>query len=351
MENKNIPILHFYRFLAAIFVVLFHYKIFYATNISKFKISEKDQPFYDLLYYPYEFGWMAVQFFFFLSGFVFYLVYLDKINEKKINFRKFFLLRFSRLYPLHFATLLTTLTIFLILDKNTFLQNIDIKHFILNLFLIQNWGIENGPSFNEPSWSISIEAMMYLTFFLVAKNKNFILHITVIFIIIFTFIFFEKKLIGYGGFCFFLGGIVFLIYEKIKNIKMLSSAKFFSILFLIFLLTMVILRYSQLSSIEIKILIIVFLFPTILLASTIYEIKNKKVSLFFNFLGNISYSTYLLHFPVQIIILSFLKHLKIQIDFGSQQFFLSYIFFIILLSSLSYIFYENKIKIYIRKKI
>ena len=132
---------------------------------------------------------------------------------------------------------------------------------------------------------------------------------------------------------------------------MLSSAKFFSILFLIFLLTMVILRYSQLSSIEIKILIIVFLFPTILLASTIYEIKNKKVSLFFNFLGNISYSTYLLHFPVQIIILSFLKHLKIQIDFGSQQFFLSYIFFIILLSSLSYIFYENKIKIYIRKKI
>ena len=132
---------------------------------------------------------------------------------------------------------------------------------------------------------------------------------------------------------------------------MLSSAKFFSILFLIFLLTMVILRYSRLSSIEIKILIIVFLFPTTLLASTIYEIKNKKVSLFFNFLGNISYSTYLLHFPVQIIILSFLKHLKIQIDFGSQQFFLSYIFFIIVLSSLSYIFYENKIKIYIRKKI
>lgn len=65
MENKNYPILHLYRFLAALTVVLFHYKIFYSSNISSLPISLKTQPFYNFLLYPYEYGWMAVQFFFF----------------------------------------------------------------------------------------------------------------------------------------------------------------------------------------------------------------------------------------------------------------------------------------------
>ena len=352
MENKNIPILHLYRFLAALSVVIFHYRIFYSSDVSKFAISQKIQPFYNFLLYPYEYGWMAVQFFFFLSGFVFYLTYLDKINVTEINFKKFFILRFSRLYPLHFFTLLLVVVIFLVQGRHILLQNIDIWHLLLNFFLIQNWGMENGPSFNEPSWSISIEIMMYLIFYFIAKNKRFVWYTTPILIIISALVFFEKKLIGYGGFCFFLGGFVFLIYEKIKKINGYNKLKFFifSIFFLITLFFLTVLKYTQLSPTEIKIIIIVFLFPLILTTSIMYKIKIKKISNFFNFLGNISYSTYLLHFPLQIIILTFLKHQGTRFDFNNQFFFLLYIFFIIFSSTASYVFFENKIKIYIRKK-
>ena len=111
-----------------------------------------------------------------------------------------------------------------------------------------------------------------------------------------------------------------------------------------------ILKYTHLSPIEIKIIIIVFLFPSILATSIMYKIKSKKISNFFNFLGNISYSTYLLHFPLQILILTFLKHQGTRFDFNNQFFFLLYIFFIIFSSAAAYVFFENKIKIYIRKK-
>ena len=278
---------------------------------------------------------------------------MDKINGTEINFKKFFVLRFSRLYPLHLFTLLLIVVIFLIQGEHILLQNIDIQHLVLNFFLIQNWGMENGPSFNEPSWSISIEIMMYLIFYFIAKNKRFIWYTTPILIIVSALVFFEKKLIGYGGFCFFLGGFVFLIYEKIKKLNGYNKLKFFilSIFFLITMFFITILKYTHLSPIEIKIIIIVFLFPSILATSIMYKIKSKKISNFFNFLGNISYSTYLLHFPLQILILTFLKHQGTRFDFNNQFFFLLYIFFIIFSSAASYVFFENKIKIYIRKKI
>lgn len=169
--------------------------------------------------------------FFFLSGFIFYLVYLDKINVAAINFKRFFILRFSRLYPLHVFILLLIVVIFFFQDEHILLQNINIWHFFLNFLLIQNWGIENGPSFNEPSWSISIEIMMYLIFYITAKSRRFIWYTTTFLIIISTFVFFEKKLIGYGGFCFFLGGFVFLIYEKIKNLMAIKNLNFSYFLF------------------------------------------------------------------------------------------------------------------------
>ena len=64
------------------------------------------QPFYALLWPFYEQGGRAVQMFFVLSGFVFFYHYRDAIRTQAIDARRFFLLRFSRLYPLHAATLL-----------------------------------------------------------------------------------------------------------------------------------------------------------------------------------------------------------------------------------------------------
>jgi peptidoglycan/LPS O-acetylase OafA/YrhL len=155
------------RGLAAISIGIFHYKIFYAHNLSINTYILENQPYYNYIRLVYDYGWIAVQFFFLLSGFIFFKLYLKKIYEKKISFYNFAVLRISRLYPLHFITLIIVLLIYFLLDNNNFQNPIraDLEHFIYNLFLIHEWGLSKFSSFNEPSWSISVELLMYLIFF------------------------------------------------------------------------------------------------------------------------------------------------------------------------------------------
>ena len=169
MNINRYYLLDIARGIAAFSIVIFHYKIFYVSEVSKEIYLKKSAPLYNFLYFIYEYGWMAVQFFFILSGFIFYTLYMEKIQNKKISKFEFFKLRFSRLYPLHFFTLIICLLIYLYSIYYNYPTVIvaDLKHFILNIFLVQNWGIEDFTSFNRPSWSISIEALLYIIFFLV----------------------------------------------------------------------------------------------------------------------------------------------------------------------------------------
>ena len=88
---------------------------------------------------------------------------------KKISIRTFFINRFSRLYPLHFITLLIVLILQIIyqnLNENYFVyENNDIYHLFLQLLFISNWGFEKGYSFNGPIWSVSIELIVYFIFY------------------------------------------------------------------------------------------------------------------------------------------------------------------------------------------
>ena len=62
--------------------------------------------------------------------------------------------RFSRLYPLHFATLLFVAAAFLAFGP--YIYESDAYHFVLNVLLASSIGFEKGYSFNGPSWSISV---------------------------------------------------------------------------------------------------------------------------------------------------------------------------------------------------
>ena len=83
--------------------------------------------------------------------------------------KEFFLLRFSRLYPLHFITLIIVCLLQLYSIKKTgsyiVYSNNDLKHFLLNLFFISGWGGYEGPSYNAPIWSVSLELFAYICFF------------------------------------------------------------------------------------------------------------------------------------------------------------------------------------------
>lgn len=136
------------RGFAAIAVLVYHYKHFF-YDPGTFEINVPalaDQfPFYDLLWPIYLFGNGAVQVFWVISGFVFAKVYAGQRTAG----RDFVLRRFARLYPLHFVTLLIV---------------------ALQLVFASNWGFESGFSFNGPIWSVSVEVLVYLLFWLVAPH-------------------------------------------------------------------------------------------------------------------------------------------------------------------------------------
>jgi peptidoglycan/LPS O-acetylase OafA/YrhL len=351
-KNERLYLIDICRGIAAYCIVIFHYRIFYNPNINTTSFEKNNQPFYNILFPAYEFGWISVQFFFVISGFIFYYLYLKQISNKKISFKEFFILRFSRLYPLHFITLNIVLILYLtfkLLDLELFsFSEINIKHYILNILLISNWGFENQASFNTPSWSISIEVMLYILFFFISKSNVRIFFSTAYLLLFGIFIFYFNKLIGYGIFCFFIGGFTYLVIEKINNykIKEINVIFLFSIIFIsaIFLI-----KNYKITEIHFKILMLTIIFPTLIIILFFYQKINKKIGKKISLIGDISYSLYLIHLPIQILIFGILKFNNIKLDFNSKFYFLYYIIIVTAISSLSYFYFERPIQKFFRR--
>ncbi len=108
-------------------------------------------------------GYLSVDIFFVLSGFVMAMVYGDyfKNGFDFDNYKKFIARRIARIYPLYFFMTLLFLWFFTnILDEVP--KNIPITFFDIaaNIFSIQAWGLTS--SYVGPAWSISTEWAAYL---------------------------------------------------------------------------------------------------------------------------------------------------------------------------------------------
>lgn len=156
------------RGLAALAVVLRHYQLFFlpAPDTLASPAVLAAQPLFGLLGPVYSHGQWAVQFFWILSGFVFAAVYAGTDPGPR-----FFRSRFARLYPLHFLTLLVVAGLQALSVRLTggpqFMANNDAWHFVLNLFMATGWAGDGTMSFNGPIWSVSVEILIYVLFWMV----------------------------------------------------------------------------------------------------------------------------------------------------------------------------------------
>ena len=160
------------RGFAAVTVLLNHYRqMQYPPGTFDIDASAMAGvlPLYEWLWPFYVYGNWAVQVFWMISGFVFAKVYAGKATPGGA----FLIRRIARLYPLHLLTLLFVAGLQLIaisqLGTSLIVGNNDAWHFVLNLFLASYWGLEQGKSFNAPIWSVSVEMLIYLLFWLVSK--------------------------------------------------------------------------------------------------------------------------------------------------------------------------------------
>ena len=330
--------IEFLRLLTSLSVLLYHYRHFfnpyttYSNNI--FAETKINLPFYFILENFYNNGFYGVHMFYAISGFVFAHVYLSL--DKKTSGKEFFVNRFARLYPLHFATLILVSIMQLInvtiYESFQIVPYNDVYHFILNLFFISSWGFEQGHSFNAPIWSVSVEIFIYGIFFLLLSllRKFQILLaflLSVILLIVVKLEFFEN-IFGHNyatdnlflecARLFFSGVFIYYFSKKIKSKKILLPVSIFFIIF------------SLIGNFKI------FLFcPSVLLLFVTCEeiVNSTKIKNFFTISGNLTYALYLLHVPIQLIILILFKSFNVSDSIYLNEYFFIFFFAVMLISS------------------
>ncbi len=154
------------RGIAALLTVIFHIDVFLGWEM----LPPGGSPLLSHMY-------LMVDFFFILSGFIMCHVYGNRfLKDVRITeFKKFTIARFSRVYPLHLVTLVSTIVMLYLfakmgVPKNAYLQaDNNLYSVFTNLFLIQAMNFNKWFTWVHASWSISTEWWAYMIFpFLVA---------------------------------------------------------------------------------------------------------------------------------------------------------------------------------------
>lgn len=175
-SEKSLHGLELLRFLSAVGVVFWHYQHFFirAGTEPPAGFSRAEQPLYPMLSFLYEYGHLSVSLFWLISGYIFFWKYHRAVHAGAVGGWAFFVMRFSRLYPLHVATLIAVALLQIAFrashDGADFaFQPNDWPHFALHLAFASNWGFESGLTFNGPIWSVSREVVIYAVFFAVSR--------------------------------------------------------------------------------------------------------------------------------------------------------------------------------------
>lgn len=156
------PALDGWRGICASLVALFHFRLVWHIDVnSHFARAAIVQN-----------ASLFVDFFFVLSGFVIAYRYQDRLIARTIRLRDFLALRLGRLYPLHLFTLMLMLGIAIFVRSETHdptqvtwgSVDVGLVAFVANLLLVQGLHTLSSPTWNYPSWSISAEFATYLAY-------------------------------------------------------------------------------------------------------------------------------------------------------------------------------------------
>ncbi len=140
------------RFLAALWVVL--YTAWPHLDVSWVPVAVTK-------------GYLGVETFFVLSGFILSHVYLEAAGEKRFSYGGFLWARLARVYPLHLVTLFGMIGLGVaatVAGLSIDASLTDWRALPAHLTLTHAWGLATSSAFNHPSWSISAEWAAYLSF-------------------------------------------------------------------------------------------------------------------------------------------------------------------------------------------
>lgn len=299
-----------WRGVAAIFITLYHLPVLFHFSDSAFMHGT----------------YLAVDFFFVLSGFVIAHSYFDKLNKVK-DLKNFIIKRFARLWPLHVFMLILLIGYeFLLLiatyagidaPRGIFEHRTSFFAIFTSVTFLHSMGLHDTNVWNLPAWSISVEFYTYIIFalFAVSVKKYWVpVSLAVAGLCAALLIYLSAdngKYIDwaydYGIFrsvmSFFIGTLVYGLYKRIngQGQRPLQYALLFEVLAVA--LTVYLVTYesktifNMLSPLIFGFTIFVFAFEAGPLSAFL---KTKPLAA----LGRWSYSIYLTHFLLMQIIMS-----------------------------------------------
>jgi peptidoglycan/LPS O-acetylase OafA/YrhL len=308
-------------------------------------------------------GYLGVDIFFVISGYLIFSIILKEIQNNNFNLKNFYIRRARRILPALYFLLIINSSVaifYLYPDQLIYLGKtmLSIVFFISNIFFWRTTDYFDDPSSHNiflHTWSLSVEEQFYIFVpFVIFFLKKYIEWKSIFYLILFFFlisVFFSTYiaeirpnanfyLIFSRIFEISLGiGISFyqFVFKKKYNISnkflenLLLVTFFLTILLSFFYLNTSFLMPSYLS------LIPCFAVTYIILAikpnTILYNILSSREIVY---IGKISYSLYLWHFPLIILLLSF------EPKFFSSSFnILVFIFFLIFISHFSWKYIEN----------
>ncbi|WP_122221833.1 acyltransferase [Pseudomonas syringae group genomosp. 3] len=288
------------RGVAALSVVFWHWQHFFYVGDKSALFEVTRQPFFEHITLLYKYGALAVELFFCISGFVFFYLFFNKIASGKLSASGFFVNRFSRLYPLHIVSFaaVAVLQLFYLRHNSVYFiyQYNDFYHALLNVLVVPAWGLEKGWSFNGPVWSVSVEMFLYGVFFIVCLMGKARYFLVPTLIVASWLTYPEYHKLSAGVFSFFSGGLAFLIFARFTSLTGRKACCISAFITMLIAWSVVWLC----PTLNIYFLMgIAFPASVVFFASLSYLSPDFMKQ--FRAVGDISYSSYLLHFPLQIV--------------------------------------------------
>jgi len=345
--------LNILRWLAALFVVSGHLRSFLFVDykdINHATIIDK------IFYFITGFGHEAVIVFFVLSGF---LVGGSILSKSQLNFKKYFIKRFSRIYIVILPALVIGFSLDFIgghylnysgLYSNYFhisamnynvIDRITLNNLLLNLIMMQK-SLSTPLGSNGPLWSLAYEWWYYILFPLIIyiyTNQHRIISILIIIFLSFTLtqnIFFYFTI-------WLLGALLFKYKIKFYIPTKISLILIFIILILI--------RIDMITANFISDFILAIFIVNFINSLINTKHKNKVYLKKFNErMADFSYSLYLFHFPFfvflgSVISIYILPIVKLQPNLSTYIFYIIFLIVIYIYSFLMYKLFESKTNI------
>ena len=343
------------RFLAALAVLFYHYRHFAAIDGElPSNLQTEDFPFHKLFWPFYDDGLRGVWVFWCISGFIFFWKYREQISKGAVDSKSFFVLRFSRLYPLHLVTLLAVAAlqaIFFYLHGQYFIYlHNELWRFILQIFFASNWG-QDTQSFDGPIWSISVEVLAYLIFFLTLRfvSKSVLVNVFVVATCIgLRAHLYQNQIVDCLAF-FYVGGLAALARKWVEGLYLRKAIHLVSwMAACIIPVVMMTLKLYQMQRTTFPFFILYT--PGLLFCISGSYNFRLPVQRFIEAAGNMTYASYLLHFPIQLMIALLFSIAQRSMPLGDTVFFALFFGATLVASRVCYRYLELPAQITIRQR-